>query len=256
MGERAHHQAQRGGHQGPAQSLAAGDIEDVLDPGKPRRGDARVDQAVGQRVQLVAPPTGQHDQQEQPLGRFLDQRRTDREGPRTGTGFHGGGRVHHRLRHEFEEDRQHHRHRRAPQEGQHQQSWRLRFPAVQPQIGQQYHRHRDRGQDEADRGADRVHRHDQHQNERRQGAQRDDHSQRGADLPDLPRQRRNVGTRLIRLICPGGVVHLRRLAIRRRGVGAGPDIGESVNCARKGRDSDRAASLTVACAHMMGVTYR
>ena len=80
--ERPHDQPQRGGQQGIAERLAAGDVEDVLQPGEARRGEAGVHQAVGQRVELVAAAAGHHDQQEQALGGLFDQRRADGDGNR------------------------------------------------------------------------------------------------------------------------------------------------------------------------------
>ena len=57
--------------------FATADVEDVLQPGETRTDEARVDQAVGQRVELVAAPAGHHEQQKQALGRLLDERRAD-----------------------------------------------------------------------------------------------------------------------------------------------------------------------------------
>ena len=67
-----------------AERFAAGDVEDVLQPGEAGPDEARVDQAVGQRVELVAAPAGHHDQQEQALGRLLDRAgATTRDGHRS-----------------------------------------------------------------------------------------------------------------------------------------------------------------------------
>ena len=75
--ERAHDQPKGGGEQGVAQGFATGDVEDVLQPGETGADEARVHQAVGQRVELVASPAGHHEQQKRALGRLLDNGRDD-----------------------------------------------------------------------------------------------------------------------------------------------------------------------------------
>ena len=78
--ERAHDQPNRCGEQRIGHRLAVGDVEDVLQPGETHPDQAGVHQAVGQRVELVAAPTGQHKQQKQAFRGFLGQRRSQHDG--------------------------------------------------------------------------------------------------------------------------------------------------------------------------------
>ena len=65
-----------------AECLTAADVENVLEPRETRRDQARVYQAVGQRVELVATPPGHHEHQKQALGRLFGQRCAEHDGHR------------------------------------------------------------------------------------------------------------------------------------------------------------------------------
>jgi hypothetical protein len=80
--ERPHDQAKRGGQQRLGQRFTVGDVENVFQPGETRADQARVDEAVGQRVELVATPAGHHEQQEQALSGLFCQRGAEHHGKR------------------------------------------------------------------------------------------------------------------------------------------------------------------------------
>ena len=188
VGEGTHDQPQPCGDERPTERFAAADVADVLQPREARRGDARVDEAVRQRVELVAAPAGHHDQQKGALGGLFDDRRDDGQGDElVGHRLTGGQQ---RPEHELQDHRHDDRDRRTPREREHQQSWRLGFPSVQPQVGQQHDDDGHGGQHESDRGADGVGRRQQDHRQAGDDAHRDDDAERRANLADLAGKRR------------------------------------------------------------------
>ena len=182
VSERRHDQPHRSRQQRVSERLAASDVQDVLQPGETRADQARVHQAVRQRIELVASAAGHHEQQKQPLGRLFRQRCAESDGDGADrvrlAGVDGG----------FGDDLQYRRDddgdRRTPQERQHQQPRRLRLPPVQPQVGQQDDAHGHTGQHESDGSADRVERGQRDHDQPDDGAQRDEDTQRRPDLAD------------------------------------------------------------------------
>ena len=210
MGERRHDQPHRRGQQRVADRLTAADVEDVLQPGEPGADQARVDQAVRQRVQLIAAPPGHHEQQEQPLGRLFGQRRAEHDGDRADR--FGCAGVDRGLGDELKYRRDDDGDRCAPEKRQHQQPRRLRLPPVQPQIRQHDDRHRDAGQHESDARSDGVERRQRDDDQAGDGAQQDQHAKRRPDLADLLLYRRIRRNELKWLLRRTGIRHQSRVA--------------------------------------------
>ena len=190
MGERPDHQPHARDGQRAGQRLGAGDVEDVLQPGESGRSETGVHQAVGQRVEFDAAPAGQHQQQEQALGRLLDHRGADGHRGETDLLLAGAEGL---VDHVFQRHRQQHGHRRTPEEGHDQQPRRFRFPAIQPQVARQHAGQRHRGQREAQGGAGRVDGGQQAQDQSGERAERENGCQGGADLADRAGIRRHCG---------------------------------------------------------------